>query len=83
MTTDPVREQYPTLFYHQVHSSSVAAAHMSHLRLSYLVLAEQILGLCPPNRSRSLAMTELETSLMRAIQSLAVTGELVDPRPKE
>ena len=79
-TTDPTRDLYPTLFYHQVHVSSVAAAHMGHLRLKYLRLAEAILGLCPPNRSRSIAMTELENSLMRAIQSLAMTGELIDPR---
>lgn len=83
METDALKEQYPTLFYHMVPALSVAAAHMAELRVSYLQLAAQILGRCPPNRSRSLAMAELETSLMRAIQSLALTGELVDPRPTE
>src|SRR5262245_17715415 len=77
---DQLREEYPTLFYHQVPPSSIATRHMERLRLAYLALAEDILGLCPPNRSRSLALTELEYSLMRAIQSLALTGELVDPR---
>lgn len=75
-----LRSEYPTFFYHAVPPSSVAARHMELLRMHYIALAEQVLALCPPNRSRSLALTELEYSLMRAIQSLALTGELVDPR---
>jgi hypothetical protein len=79
-----LRQEYPTLFYHTVPPSSVAMQHMEQIRLRYLALAESILTLCPTNRSRSLALTELEYSLMRAIQSLALTGELVDPRqPQE
>ena len=78
-----LRSEYPTLFYHAVLPSSVAARHMELLRMQYIALAEQVLALCPPNRSRSLALTELEYSLMRAIQSLAMTGELVDPRGDE
>lgn len=78
-----LRQEYPTLFYHTVSPSSVAMQHMEQIRLQYLALAERILTLCPPNRSRSLALTELEYSLMRAIQSLALTGELVDPRPPQ
>lgn len=80
---DTLLEQYPTLFYHVVPQHSVAMDHMSYVRLKYLDLAQAILDLCPSNRSRSLALTELEYSLMRAIQSLAVTGELVDPRQSQ
>ena len=75
-----LRSEYPTLFYHRVPPSSVAARHMELLRMHYIALAEQVLALCPPYRSRALALTELEYSLMRAMQSLALTGELVDPR---
>lgn len=77
---DRLKNDYPTLFYHVVEPGTVAMQHMGNLRLLYIQLAEDILSLCPPNRSRSLALTELEYSLMRAIQSLALTGELVDPR---
>jgi hypothetical protein len=80
---DRLRSDYPTLFYHVVEPGTVAMRHMGDLRLEYLTLAQHILDLCPPNRSRSLALTELEYSLMRAIQSLALTGELVDPRVTE
>lgn len=78
--TDRLRLDYPTLFYHVVQPGTVAMQHMGDIRAQYLALGEHILTVCPPNRSRSLAMTELEHSLMRAIQSLALTGELVDPR---
>ena len=80
MEPDRLRSEYPTLFYHQLPPGSVAAQRMEQIRTRYLLLAEDILTLCPPNRSRSLAVTELEYSLMRAMQSLALTGELVDPR---
>jgi hypothetical protein len=83
LETDHLRRDYPTLFYHVVAPDSVAMDRMTLLRTRYLHLAEDILTFCPPNRSRSLALTELEYSLMRAIQSLALTGELVDPRIKE
>ena len=83
MDLDRLRQEYPTLFYHTVPPSSVATKHMTRLRLVYLDLAEEVLTLCPPNRSRSLAITELEYSLMRAMQSLALSGDLVDPRPQE
>lgn len=78
-----VREEYPGFFYHVVPPSSVAVRHMEALRVAFLALAQQVLDLCPPTRVRGLALTELEMALMRAIQSLALTGELVDPRPKE
>ena len=83
LETDRLRTDYPTFFYHVVKASSVATSHMGDVRCAYIALAELLLALCPPNRSRSLALTELEASLMRAIQSLALSGELVDPRPRE
>lgn len=79
--TDRLRLDYPTLFYHTVAPHSMAMQHMEGIRLQYLTLAQQVLTLCPPNRSRSLALTELEYSLMRAIQSLALTGELWTREP--
>jgi hypothetical protein len=79
-----LKAEYPTLFYHTLPPGSVASRHMERIRVGFLALAEDILTLCPTNRSRSLALTELEYSLMRAIQSLAMTGDLVDPRsPQE
>jgi hypothetical protein len=72
--------EYPGFFYHNVRAQ-VAEQHMAQIRLRYIALAEQVLALCPPTRARSLALTHLEESLMRAIQSLALTGELLDPRP--
>ena len=80
MSEDRLRTEYPTLFYHELAPSSMAVQHMRLLREEYIALAAAVLSMCPPNRSRSLALTELEYSLMRAIQSLALTGELVDPR---
>ena len=79
-SAERVRSECPALFYHMVPPSSVAAKHMEFVRVRYLMVAEVLLTLCPPGRSRSLALTELESSCMRAIQSLALTGELVDPR---
>jgi hypothetical protein len=80
MPDDRLLAEYPTFFYHTVAPSSVAMRHMELVRLQYITVATTLLRLCPANRSRSLALTELEYSLMRAIQSLALTGELVDPR---
>ena len=74
---DRLRSEYPGFFDHRVPRDSVAAAHMEAIRLQYIALAEQVLALCPPTRARSLALTALEDSLLRAIQSLALTGELV------
>lgn len=83
MEPNRLQQEYPTFFFHTVPTGSVAMQYMEKIRVGYLTLAEQVLTRCPPNRSRSLALTELESSLMRAIQSLALTGELVDPRQQE
>lgn len=69
---------YPGLFYHQVSAPELLTA-MDMLRGEYLSLARLILRACPQTRERSLAMTALEESLLRAIQSLAI----VDPSAKQ
>jgi hypothetical protein len=81
--TDRVKSDYPTFFFHVVEPATDTMRHMGDLRAQYIQLATDILALCPPNRSRSLALTDLEASLMRAIQSLALTGKLVDPRIRQ
>lgn len=48
---------------------------MDEVRQRYVDLAEMILKLCPEGRSKSLALTYLEESLTRAIQSLALKGK--------
>jgi hypothetical protein len=77
---DRLLTEHPELFCHFVQPGSVAMRHMDSLRKQYIALAQSMLDLCPPGRSRSLAFTHLEESLMRAIQSLAITGELLDIR---
>jgi hypothetical protein len=77
---DRLPAEYPGFFFHNVRGM-VAESHMAMVREQYIALAEAVLALCPPTRARSLALTHLEESLMRAIQSLALTGELLDPRP--
>lgn len=51
------------------------AQRMIDLRSHYIGLGEIILKELPEGRSKSLAKTHLEESLMRAIQSLALLGE--------
>jgi len=77
---DRLLTDHPELFYHTIPPNSVAMKHMELLRKQYIILAQLVLDLCPHGRSRSLAFTHLEESLMRAIQSVALTGELVDIR---
>lgn len=74
-------QKYPGLFYHQVRDQKLMDK-MTCVRLEYVSLAETVLDLCPESRALSLAMTHLEESLMRAIQSLALAdpSALVDPR---
>jgi hypothetical protein len=69
---------FPGLFYHQVQDSTTLAA-MDAVRSAYVRLAALVLATCPYTRERSLAMTALEESLMRSIQSLAIS----DPRTKQ
>jgi hypothetical protein len=78
---DDLAEKYPTLFYHNIANTEHIEC-MSEVRLAYLTLAGAVQVWCPDNRSRSLAMTYLEDSLMRAIQSIAVldASGLIDPR---
>jgi hypothetical protein len=72
----PVEELLRDFFYHQV--SSATAQKMAALRESYYALACEVVGFLPYSRERSLALTHLEESCMRAIQCLAVTeGERI------
>lgn len=56
--------------YHQVDPS--CSAQMAVLRAMYYRLAEELVLALPESRERSLALTHLEESSMRAIQCLAV-----------
>lgn len=71
-------DDYPGLFYHRITNPDTLAT-MDAIRLVYLRTAEEVLHLCPMHRYRSLALTDLEASLLRAIQCLAVQ----DPEAKE
>lgn len=55
------------------------SAEMSIMRVAYIDLANLVDGLLEQSRSKSLAMTHLEDSLMRAVQGLAIDrGEKVE-----
>ena len=62
--------------YHKV--SDDVATQMVIVRRKYHILATYLNNTLSESRSKSLALTELENSLMRAIQALAISkGELV------
>lgn len=64
-----------TFYYHQI--TPETSERMTAIRVAYIELAEKLMDL-PESRSRSLALTHLEDSCMRAIQSLAVAeGEKI------
>ena len=64
--------------YHTVPEST--ANLMSIIRGEYFALGVELLRLLPDSRERSLALTALEESSMRAIQCLAVTyGQQIPP----
>ena len=76
-------ERFPELFYHKVTDQQTIAV-MKEIRAWYIDLWATIDDLMPDCRSKSLARTALEDSLMRAIQALAVTrGELQLPTSAE
>lgn len=79
MVEETLKSRYPTFFYHTITDPSLLSL-MEIMRVQYINLAEGILNHCPENRSKSLALTHLEESLMRTIQSLALQGEIIDPR---
>lgn len=56
--------------YHQV--SADTQYTMAAVRIEYYNLANTLLDWLPESRERSLALTHLEDSLMRAIQCLAI-----------
>lgn len=57
--------------YHKVNEET--AEKMAKVRHAYNTLADQLLSDLPECREKSLALTHLEESSMRAIQSLATT----------
>lgn len=61
-----------TLLYHVVPTD--VAAKMAQVRENYYWLAELVVAVCPESRLKSLALTALEDSCMRAIQALAMQG---------
>lgn len=66
-----------TFLYHTVDKST--QDHMDILRSQGLRLALNILRSGPPSRSQELALTHLEDAMMRAIQTLALSGTPVLP----
>lgn len=69
-------ERLRDFIYHTVNKET--AQKMAKLRHAYLALALYIVTDLPECREKSLALTHLEESSMRAIQALAVTyGEPV------
>ena len=52
----------------------VSQTEMETVRQRYIDLAADLCDAIPECRSKSLALTYLEESLMRAIQALALTG---------
>mgnify|MGYP001614939331 CR=1 FL=1 len=71
-----VKDTYPGMFHHQV--SDGIALEIRILRDAFLFLSQRCMLMLPENRAKSLCMTPLEDALMRGIQSLALTGTLVD-----
>ena len=60
------------LYFHQVTDDTVLLV-MRDMRKRYIDLALHIEAACARNRARSIALTHLEESLQRTIQSLAMT----------
>ena len=67
-------DDYPGFFYHKV-TNSETMNQIETIRRYVHMLANEILDLCPSNRERSVALTELQKVSMFAIASLAITGE--------
>ena len=77
MSNIPLALRLRDFQYHAVDETS--AKKMAAIRSSYYGLAEWLCEELPDSRERSLALTSLEESCMRAIQCLAVTEGV--PRP--
>lgn len=72
----PLAHRLRDFQYHKVESAT--AGKMTMVRAAYYQLAVMLVEGLPDSRERSLALTALEESSMRAIQCLAVTeGEPV------
>lgn len=66
-----IEERLTTFCYHTVDADG--QKHMADIRRAYHDLAELVLCDLPECRSKSLAVTYLEDSLMRAVQAIAIT----------
>jgi hypothetical protein len=80
LTTEEAQRLTP-LFYHKV--DGVQADTMEKIREKVVDLGALILRTTPAGRSQSLALTHLEEASMRAIQAVALQGELIIPSDVE
>lgn len=72
----PISVRLRDFQYHKV--DSITAGKMALVRAAYYQLAAMLVEGVPDSRERSLALTALEESSMRAIQCLAVSeGEAI------
>lgn len=62
-----------TFHYHKV-TDEAAIKQIESVRSMFICLADVLEAQLPESRSKSLALTYLEDSLMRAIQTLALDG---------
>ena len=72
-----LQQKLKTLLYHKV--SPVGLERIAFVRQQYYNLGKLMLECCPESRATSLAMTHLEESLHRAIQSIV----FVEGTPEE
>lgn len=79
-TMPTLEERLRSFRYHQVNQNT--AEKMTRLREQYYRLAEVLMVTLPDNRSRSLALTALEESAMRAIQCYALSEGIPIPIPE-
>lgn len=79
--TEEEAKRLAALFYHKV--DGVQADTMEQIREQVITLGALILRTTPVGRSQSLALTHLEEVGMRAIQAVALQGEVLIPRDVE
>lgn len=78
MTSDNKFVRLERMFYHQV-TNPVDIQMMEVIRIRYVTLGMETLDLLPECTSKEEAISLLELSLMRAIQCIALKGEMVIP----
>ncbi len=65
-----LQEKLKPLLYHKV--SPAGCERMAFVRKQYYNLEKLVLECCPESRATSLAVTYLEDSCLRALQSIAI-----------